>query len=433
MAPRPEIPGYYFDTTRNKYFKIQPNHVAPPGTAHSRAAVLAEIERDRLERATLHRRERERSSFIRRLNPGCYDNLSLTLRYGASPRQNVHSMTRLYASNLHDRQIDFQSRPLSLTVSAEGTLYLTATASFGVNIREVGSGDRTQNNATILPVPDRTGTVIRDGTYLTFSRSNLEYAHFGSHAAMQLGLDTTIWDAALPGYGSCVLATEDGLAYSPDLAAAPLQPLVRKEQMTLSMKDTNVVMSGERRGIVNFTDLRSRGTVPRLKHTSAITGIAVTRRPEQVIVSGLSSVALYDLRYLKEPAQPKTTTYPKEKRKRGLPTLVQETRPLVPFCFPPERQAESYGSLTSLTYIHSHNIAAVASRLSNTPFKNDIITLFDVSKGSILPSPLTSCADLGHVVGVVAGHFGDGLESLVTATWSGQIREWAVDSEETEE
>ena len=194
MAPRPEIPGYYFDTTRNKYFKIQPNHIAPPGTAHSRAAVLAEAERERLERATLHRRQRERSSILRELNPGCYDNLSLNLRHGASPLQNVRLMTRLYASSLHDRQIDFQSRPLSLTVSAEGTLYLTATASFGVTIREVGSGDRTQNNATILPVPDRTGTVIRDGTYLTFSsKSHSTTSNFHTLAFLFVLFLTHCW------------------------------------------------------------------------------------------------------------------------------------------------------------------------------------------------------------------------------------------------
>ncbi|KIW79688.1 hypothetical protein Z517_06302 [Fonsecaea pedrosoi CBS 271.37] len=37
-----ELPGYYFDAEKNRYFKIQPNHVAPSGSKYSRQAVRTE-------------------------------------------------------------------------------------------------------------------------------------------------------------------------------------------------------------------------------------------------------------------------------------------------------------------------------------------------------------------------------------------------------
>ncbi|KAJ9617024.1 hypothetical protein H2200_000745 [Cladophialophora chaetospira] len=38
----PSLPGYYFDPEKNRYFKIQANHVAPTGAKYSRQAVKAE-------------------------------------------------------------------------------------------------------------------------------------------------------------------------------------------------------------------------------------------------------------------------------------------------------------------------------------------------------------------------------------------------------
>ncbi|RMZ83904.1 hypothetical protein DV737_g1467, partial [Chaetothyriales sp. CBS 132003] len=38
----PGLPGFYFDADRGKYFRIQPNHIAPPDAKYSRQAVTAE-------------------------------------------------------------------------------------------------------------------------------------------------------------------------------------------------------------------------------------------------------------------------------------------------------------------------------------------------------------------------------------------------------
>lgn len=39
-----EIPGFYFDEEKQKYFKIQPNHVAPKGSRYSKDAISIENE-----------------------------------------------------------------------------------------------------------------------------------------------------------------------------------------------------------------------------------------------------------------------------------------------------------------------------------------------------------------------------------------------------
>ena len=37
--PPTELPGYYYDEIKKKYFKIQENHLAPPSSAYSRGAI----------------------------------------------------------------------------------------------------------------------------------------------------------------------------------------------------------------------------------------------------------------------------------------------------------------------------------------------------------------------------------------------------------
>ena len=42
--PPTELPGYYYDEVKKKYFKIQENHLAPPSSTYSRKAVKRKIE-----------------------------------------------------------------------------------------------------------------------------------------------------------------------------------------------------------------------------------------------------------------------------------------------------------------------------------------------------------------------------------------------------
>lgn len=42
--PIPSIPGYHWDETRKKYFKIQPNHIAAPNSRYSEQSIKKEAE-----------------------------------------------------------------------------------------------------------------------------------------------------------------------------------------------------------------------------------------------------------------------------------------------------------------------------------------------------------------------------------------------------
>ena len=55
MAPT-ELPGYYYDEVKKKYFKIQENHLASPSLKHSRGALKKEAESAL---AREHKRDRE--------------------------------------------------------------------------------------------------------------------------------------------------------------------------------------------------------------------------------------------------------------------------------------------------------------------------------------------------------------------------------------
>lgn len=187
-------------------------------------------------------------------------------------------------------------------------------------------------------------------------------------------------------------------------------------------------MSGTRDGIVYFTDQREPAAVARLKHSSAINGIVNARSTNHIIVSGLQSISLYDLRYTKAVAKPI------RKGKKRIKVSNPPTQPLVPFHFPEERQSDFYGTGKPIVYLPSHDIAVVASYRSPLPSNSqnapaaaqDIITLYDASKGQILSSPLISTTFTDPITGLATGRLRDGPESIFVSTRK-RLYEWAVD------
>ena len=64
--PPNELPGYYYDELRRKYFKIQENHLAPPGSNYSRTAINKGTEFALARGREQDRRELERDQTIQR-------------------------------------------------------------------------------------------------------------------------------------------------------------------------------------------------------------------------------------------------------------------------------------------------------------------------------------------------------------------------------
>lgn len=55
-----DIPGYYFDPIKNKYFKIQRNHIAPPNSDYSIEAIRERSLKNEAEQIEQQQRSRER-------------------------------------------------------------------------------------------------------------------------------------------------------------------------------------------------------------------------------------------------------------------------------------------------------------------------------------------------------------------------------------
>ena len=198
-------------------------------------------------------------------------------------------------------------------------------------------------------------------------------------------------------------------------------------------------MSGERDGTVNFTDVRESSTVARLRHNYAVNGIVVGRHASQVVVSGLQSVSVYDLRYTKAVERGPELTH-KRRKIHGDSTAAAVNRsrsqPLVRFDIPDDRQSDHYGPGKSLAYIPYLDIAVVVSHRSDHGLRwedsedrssgsQDIVTLYDASKGRMLASPITP-ARFGQINALAVGMARDGPESIFIGTKK-SVHEWAVD------
>lgn len=130
--PAREIPGFYFDEERNKYFRIQPDHRAPEGSAHSRSAIKAKKEATEIEQVKQDRETRERKGQIQRHDPTSYTSLSLALRLGQ--RRNIlEKLTTNYVSRFErsSSKLIGGRRLEAFTATPNGQLYTMITSSDG--------------------------------------------------------------------------------------------------------------------------------------------------------------------------------------------------------------------------------------------------------------------------------------------------------------
>lgn len=189
-------------------------------------------------------------------------------------------------------------------------------------------------------------------------------------------------------------------------------------------------MSGQRNGAVNLTDLRAPETVHRLQHSSAVNGITTrSRSANHIIVSGLLTTCLYDLRYSRAPTRPTSTNRQRSKSRNRHSIPIPASEPLVAFHVPPDRRSELYPDTgNSLTYLSDLDIVALSTSLSSpsqhTPNR---VTLYHASTGRIASSPLTDYSFSHPILGVEARRMRDGQESIMMLTGK-QLIEWTVDT-----
>ena len=105
----PTLPGFYYDTEKKKYFKIQPNHTATPGSAskYTKAAVKkgAEEQRQQKRRRVFEQRERQmRAKRSRVLESPLSGRWGVTRELGLT-RLGISAMTRAWAQGLQRKEV----------------------------------------------------------------------------------------------------------------------------------------------------------------------------------------------------------------------------------------------------------------------------------------------------------------------------------------
>ena len=106
----PVIPGFYYDYEKQKYFKVQPNHVAAQGPAsrYSKAAVKREAvdQREQKRRKTFE--QRKGKTTIKRsqvLNDPLAGGCGVTRELGLNDTKSTTNMMRAWAQGLESRKV----------------------------------------------------------------------------------------------------------------------------------------------------------------------------------------------------------------------------------------------------------------------------------------------------------------------------------------
>lgn len=128
----PEIPGFYYDEAKKKYFKILPNHVAPQGSHYSKDAVRKEAESKLLQKKADKsnlRRQQTRVQHSQILEHPFGGRISLQREFGvlnALMRDNTMS----WALGLRKKDRFSTGFPLSCFVRDDATGSLVCATSF---------------------------------------------------------------------------------------------------------------------------------------------------------------------------------------------------------------------------------------------------------------------------------------------------------------
>ncbi|EXJ92258.1 hypothetical protein A1O3_00808 [Capronia epimyces CBS 606.96] len=105
-----DIPGYYYDPSTNRYFKIQANHIAPPGSNYSRQAVSAEKAIQTTQRLEEASKRSKQASTVTRSRLLHHPLLNFDRRLG-----NLHTNARTYVREYYGSSLsgaDAFSEPL---------------------------------------------------------------------------------------------------------------------------------------------------------------------------------------------------------------------------------------------------------------------------------------------------------------------------------
>jgi WD40 repeat protein len=222
------------------------------------------------------------------------------------------------------------------------------------------------------------------------------------------------------------LATSNGVAIIPDFCngreGGIHRTRVQGEQMVVEFKDERVVMSGTRSGRLNLCDTRSldasSSVACRIQHSSAISGLAMLPDGYRVLVSGLSDMKIYDLRFAQAPSPLSRGSSRKANKTRA--ANYEHTKPALTFNVPQSRRQNQYG----LGFAYDPELNTVV-RASTDFVSNHRVGIWSANSGQLLSSPLNEHKFAAPVTCAEIVRVRDGPKSILLAT-DGEIQEWCA-------
>lgn len=459
----PQIPGYFFDESKGKYFRVQANHKATASTSsaqYSRQNVRSH-EEDKINKVREQAaRERAQQSRVVRANSTTID---LRLGIDRSPARLIanHYAWELESSSAHRGSL----RELnSFAFSPAGELYIAGLAPLTFEVvhstapsagpsRTIFSEPRTNNAPHSIATVGENTLALASGRRILLHQlsSTLSLNFTQSHYINSIA--TSPLQPTLLAFCNGSLSLADTTVFTRSSIQRRKPPPQDPVTVTFSATDPNLVMLGARQGEVLFSDLRADEIVHRLQHSSGIMDMTSrTRAPNQLIVQGLSSTSLYDLRYCKpilppqnhhqhqsqddsipnldfllnlppkppKQKQPRTST----KNKHAHHQNPLTTTPLLTFHTSNPHKSHFFLPGRSLAYLPSLDLAITSSTTAiSSQHPHNYLTIHDVSSGRTIAQPK---AYKGAIHSVLAHRTRPGNAESIFVLTPDRVEEWAV-------
>ncbi|GAB1211578.1 hypothetical protein ATERTT37_000701 [Aspergillus terreus] len=262
-----EIPGFYYDPEKKKYFKIEASHKATPGLQYSK---------DAKRQRKAHRSQRiakekiKRSAFL--ANPLLGINQEIgALNISKSVRQEQRGL--LYASQVRRSRLhQFEPWPNDYTIKQ-----VLRNKRSGILIANCDQEKWTYNRTmerVLFKDPYRGNTPL--------------FAVGTSDGLYTLGGFGSQWTLSKKQFASDVFTGKPILHRRVDSSHALVT--------SVEWLSSDVIAAGLKDSAIFLHDLRSGGTATRLQHSHAVSKI---RRvdPYRMVVAGINSLKMYDIRY----------------------------------------------------------------------------------------------------------------------------------------
>ncbi|KAI5273770.1 hypothetical protein E4T47_03075 [Aureobasidium subglaciale] len=332
MAQR-EIPGFYYDAEKGKYFQVQANHVAPQGAKYSHENVRKERELSKKRKRSAAYKQKREMQTVRRskiLDSPTAAGIGLWREQGRSHFANYEARIAALATqfqgyetlslkscescgkrdSIHDFFIDDQLDAILMALGSRnfGRVQFLGKSENAYDIAafrsDISSISISQSRTLVATSYDRShpgnvfvagmaGSIDMEGSPPILDSPAPCYSMLGN-------LETTLWTASPSPMGAAsdviAIGSSEGV-YMLNAQGDYLQHhRLREDVRSIDWLTPNVAVGGTRTGPVYLWDVRADGASLRFKHTSGVTGVRSLGDGSRVLVSGFKGASIYDTR-----------------------------------------------------------------------------------------------------------------------------------------